>query len=70
MEDIQGQDANLDIVIDNILGIRYDTLMQVQFNIEEYVEGALEALGSKLNGKLKKKTKHLAKQLDLTKETL
>jgi len=50
--------------------IRYEILTQVQFNIEEYVEQALQTLYSKLNDKLKRKTRHLGKQIDYNKDNI
>ena len=68
LDDIREEDENYDVICDAIMQIKYETLMQVQGNVEIYVEGAVKGLWSKLNKKLKKKTKHLTKQVEHNQE--
>lgn len=70
MRELQEDDDDLGLLVDAILHMRFDVLLSIQTNMEEYVENAIQNLCSKLNTKFKKKTKHLTKQCDHNLEKL
>ena len=68
--EIRDDDDELGMLVDAILHIRFEVLLGIQNNMEEYVENAINNVNSKLNTKFKKKIKHLTKQCEHNLEKL
>ena len=68
LENMKNEDERMDVLIDSIIQIRTEILMNIQANMEDYVEGGLKTLSAKVFKKLKdsgnmnrKKTEHALK---------
>jgi hypothetical protein len=53
MEEVRGKDDTIDILIDSVMELRTLVLIEIQHNVEEYVEGACKNLSGKLKNHVK-----------------